>query len=153
MKGRIINVFLPNLNTITFDIELNTVISEIDAFDKTFKLLGNTKDGKSVIRFSVLKSSSDDDAVRDEEYTMPFNVTYAMSVHKAQGLEFDEVKLVVDGNREENLDINTFYTAITRAKKKLNIFWTPETENDFLKSIQTRKDNSEMRFLYNCYLR
>ena len=48
---------------------------------------------------------------------------YAMTVHKAQGSEFDEVLLIL-GNRKhkELLNKQLLYTAITRAKKKLYIY-------------------------------
>jgi exodeoxyribonuclease V alpha subunit len=47
---------------------------------------------------------------------------YAMTVHKAQGSEFDEVLLIL-GNRmhKELLNKQLLYTAITRAKKQLYI--------------------------------
>ena len=55
---------------------------------------------------------------------LPIHETaYAMTVHKAQGSEFDEV-LLIFGNRKHKdlLNKQLFYTAITRAKKKLYIY-------------------------------
>lgn len=55
---------------------------------------------------------------------LPIHETaYAMTVHKAQGSEFDEVLLIL-GNRmhKELLNKQLFYTAVTRAKKKLYIY-------------------------------
>lgn len=37
---------------------------------------------------------------------------------------------------------NIFYTAITRAKEDLKIYWSPETENKILQELK-RKDNNK----------
>lgn len=153
MKGKIRNITIEDMNTIIFDIEVDTIISGFNSYGQTFQLIGNSKSGNSIIRFKVKKDSGDNDLINNKEYIMPFNVTYAMSINKAQGLEFNEVRLIVDGNRDESLNLNTFYTAITRAKKKLNIFWTPETENSFLRKIEDRKKDKNLYFLINCFIK
>ena len=53
---------------------------------------------------------------------------------------------------EERITHNIFYTAITRAKEKLNIYWSPETENYILKQLSLRnskKDASLLKKLYS----
>jgi exodeoxyribonuclease V alpha subunit len=52
---------------------------------------------------------------------------YATTVHKAQGSEFDHIVLVLPETESPILTRELFYTAITRAKRKLTIFTTPET--------------------------
>lgn len=59
---------------------------------------------------------------------VPFQVAYAVSIHKAQGLEYRSVKIVITNETEERITHNIFYTAITRAKENLKIYWSPETE-------------------------
>lgn len=49
-------------------------------------------------------------------------LAYAISVHKAQGSEFDHVFLVLPKNKKALLSKELIYTAITRAKSKLTIF-------------------------------
>ena len=66
---------------------------------------------------------------------MPFQLAYAMSIHKAQGLEFEKVKIVITSDTEEYISKNIFYTAITRAKKKLEIFWDPEVPAKLFKNM------------------
>ena len=78
---------------------------------------------------------------------MPFQVAYAVSIHKAQGLEYNSVKLVITNEVEEMISHNIFYTAITRAKEKLKIYWSPETENKILTSIQTRNIKRDVGLL------
>ena len=52
----------------------------------------------------------------------PWQASYAMTVHKAQGTEFDCVLLVLPPEDSPVLCRELLYTAVTRAKKKLFIF-------------------------------
>ena len=73
---------------IYFEIELNKVINELDAEVYDFELLDNAINGNSVIRFSVSKrkSTDEDDDFYSDSF-VPSQVAYAISIHKAQGLE------------------------------------------------------------------
>jgi ATP-dependent exoDNAse (exonuclease V) alpha subunit len=55
-----------------------------------------------------------------------------------QGLEYKSVKVVITDELDELITHNIFYTAITRSREKLKIYWTPETENKILKSFSKR---------------
>lgn len=59
-----------------------------------------------------------------------------MSIHKAQGLEFDSVKIFITKETDELVTKNIFYTAVTRAKKKLKVYWQPEVANYVLDNIE-----------------
>ena len=81
---------------------------------------------------------------------VPFQVAYAISIHKAQGLEYDSVKIVISDEVDEQITHNVFYTAITRARKKLKIYWTPEVEKKVLERIKPQditKDEVLLRLL------
>ena len=56
---------------------------------------------------------------------MHLDYSYAITVHKAQGSEWDNVVILDDGifgNRKQRKDKGKWrYTAITRAKRKLTI--------------------------------
>lgn len=54
-------------------------------------------------------------------------LNYAVSIHKSQGLEYDSVKIVIPKSNTDKISHGIFYTAITRAKKYLKIFWSAET--------------------------
>lgn len=76
----------------------------------------------------------------DEEYlqmrsVVPFQLAYAVSIHKAQGLEYDSVKVIIPSNNAEKITHGIFYTAITRAKKKLKIYWSSETMHEVIESF------------------
>lgn len=137
-KGRIVGI-RPEDNKIYFEIELDESLNEIDALTYDFKLIGESKEGKSIISFSVNKfRSTDEDDEDDDSTIVPFQIAYAVSIHKAQGLEYDSVKIVITNETEESITQNIFYTAITRAKNKLKIYWSPETEQSVLGRFKSK---------------
>lgn len=82
---------------------------------------------------------------------LPFQVSYAMSIHKAQGLEFDNVKIIITKESDEQINKNIFYTAITRAKKNLKIYWEPEVANEVLDILSENEinDKRDIKILEN----
>ena len=146
-KGRIAGI-RPEDQQIWFDIELDESINEIDAWGYGFELIGESDAGNSIISFSVNKYRSTDEDDDDNDSTVvPFQVAYAVSIHKAQGLEYDSVKIVITNETEERITHNIFYTAITRAKEKLQIYWSPETENAVLERLKVKNSNSDAYLL------
>lgn len=69
---------------------------------------------------------------------------YAVSIHKAQGLEYRSVKVVIPSSNAEKITHGIFYTAITRAKEKLKIYWSSETMQEVVAgfSIDTSRQKS-----------
>lgn len=57
----------------------------------------------------------------------PHETAYAMSVHKAQGSEFDEVLLLLGSRPSPLFTRELVYTAVTRARRRVRIFASPET--------------------------
>jgi len=112
MKGRIAGIEVLE-NQIQFDIELDKAINGMDARYYDFTLLGNSPFGNSVIRFLVNQykgTDEDDDASASD--MVPFQVAYAVSIHKAQGLEYSSVKIVITDEIDDRITHNIFYTAI-----------------------------------------
>ncbi|WP_344203778.1 ATP-binding domain-containing protein, partial [Aeromicrobium alkaliterrae] len=75
--------------------------------------------------------------------TVPFQVAYAVGIHKAQGLEYDSVKVVITSANEDDITHSILYTAITRARRDLQIYWSPETQDAVVGRLHTadvRKD-------------
>lgn len=64
-----------------------------------------------------------------------FSDAYALSVHKSQGSEFDEVLLVLPEEDAPLLTRELLYTAVSRAKKRLRIVGPKEV---FLEAMQRR---------------
>ena len=146
-KGRIVGIRVET-QQIWFDIELEESINEIEARGYDFELIGESETGHSVISFCVNKHrSSDEDDDYNDSTVVPFQIAYAISIHKAQGLEYDSVKIVITNEVEERITHNIFYTAITRAKSKLKIYWSPETEKSVLESLKIKNSNKDANLL------
>lgn len=137
-KGKIVDIQVFE-REIQFDIQLDRPINEFQSAGYDFELINESGNPNSIIRFSVNKYKStdeDDDGTSDD--IVPFQVAYAISIHKAQGLEYKSVKVVITDEFGEQITHNIFYTAITRAREKLKIYWTPETENKILKNFNKK---------------
>ena len=150
MKGEIVNIVVEE-SKIWFEIELEIAINELDASGYSFKLLGLSKSNNSIIGFWVEKYKNTDDDSDSFATLVPFQVAYAISIHKAQGLEYESVKIVVVNEVAELITHNIFYTAITRAKEKLKIYWTPETEYKILKSLKKKESHRDYELLKVLY--
>ncbi|MCH5165516.1 MAG: AAA family ATPase [Clostridiales bacterium] len=128
---------------ITFNIEIPIALNELDILSPDLTLLDCAAKGHSLIRFSVNHFVDDDEKEKNETEIVPFQVAYAISIHKAQGLEYNSVKIVISNQVDELISHNVFYTAITRARKLLKIYWTPETQQtvlDGIKPISNKRD-------------
>ncbi len=159
MKGRILNVSIFSDDDvderIEFDIELDKVINGMDVIAGEFELLEQEIYGESnnsVIRFSVYKNMNTDTDDFDSRTIIPFQVSYAVSIHKSQGLEYDSVKVVITNEIDEMISHNIFYTAVTRAKSQLKIYWSPEVEKKILSTIKPKNKKKEAILLYKVEL-
>lgn len=148
MKGKIIEIEILE-NRIQFDIELDKVINGMDAENYYgLELLEDSINRNSVIRFCVDKyERTDDDEDDSSSVIVPFQVAYAVSIHKAQGLEYNSVKIVITDEVDELITHSIFYTAITRAREKLKIYWSPEVEQRVLGSIKPRDNSKDVALL------
>ncbi|MFO8084062.1 MAG: exodeoxyribonuclease V subunit alpha [Desulfobacterales bacterium] len=65
---------------------------------------------------------------------------YALTVHKCQGSEFDDILLVLPADEQHRLlTRQMIYTAVTRAKKRVIIYGKPSSFNVALKSFIHRE--------------
>lgn len=153
MKGTIVGIKIIDEDTINerirFDIELGKKIEKNEAMFSNLQLLECEDDNKSVVRFYVhkVKSVDEDGDENNSRTIVPFQVAYAVSIHKAQGLEYNSVKIVITDEVEELVTHNVFYTAITRAREKLKIYWTPETEEKVISRIKPRDISRDVEIL------
>ncbi|MDD3420426.1 MAG: ATP-binding domain-containing protein [Candidatus Gastranaerophilales bacterium] len=148
LKGKIVNIELLE-DRIQFDIEIDKVINEFDLWGQNQLELINSEERKnSVVRFSVFKhKTTDEDDDTSFEHVVPFQVAYAVSIHKAQGLEYKSVKIVITNEVDEMITHNIFYTAITRAKENLKIYWSPETEKKVLENLKIKNSHKDISLL------
>lgn len=136
-------------NNIYFDIEIDKAINELDAEWCDFQLVWiNPESNNSIISFVVNKywdTDEDDESSRDT--VVPFQIAYAVSIHKAQWLEYDSVKIVITDEVDEMITHNILYTAITRTKDVLKIYWTPETEKKVLENMSIKDSRKDYHLL------
>lgn len=145
LKGRIKGI-KKHREEIEFDIEIEKSINALDIEDCDLEIIGTSDSGFTTIKFSVDKYRNTDEDDLSASSIIPFQVAYAVSIHKAQGLEYDSVKIIITNEIDEMVTHNIFYTAVTRAKEKLKLFWTPESEKKVLSQIE-KKDNKKDAYL------
>jgi energy-coupling factor transporter ATP-binding protein EcfA2 len=148
LKGKILRIE-PTDRYIQFDIEIEKVLNETDVMFYNLELLDSEDEYKSIIRFQVNKFKSTDEDDNSSDDVVPFQVAYAVSIHKAQGLEYNSVKVVISNEVEERITHSIFYTAITRAKEKLKIYWSPETQKYVLENMKRRDNRRDVGLLRN----
>lgn len=145
-KGIIRNIQLTSTE-IWFTVELDFPINVIESSQSDFEIIGTSDRGNSIIKFFVDILSD----IESDEYNgkaiMPFQISYAISIHKAQGLEYDSVKIVITDEVEEKITHDIFYTAVTRTKKNLKIYWSPETEKKILSRFVKKNLGKDLNFL------
>ena len=127
LKGIIVDIEKTD-DQIAFIIDVETIITEQQCKSDQIEYI-DTLDEKTRIKLIVY--AFDEDEIDDEEDAkktiIPFQLAYAVSIHKAQGLEYDSVKVVIPSVNTEKITKGVFYTAITRTKRKLTIYWSSET--------------------------
>ena len=137
MKGRILSI-QDSTESVYFTVEIDALLDELEVLCcYGLDYIGNDG-GKTQVGFNInrTKPYSSDEERTTMEHIVPFQIAYAVSIHKAQGLEYDSVKIVIADETEDQITHNIFYTAITRAKQHLTIYWSPEVCNRILARIR-----------------
>lgn len=141
LKGWIVAIdATPGL--VRFDVELDRPLTELDVSGGDLEWIGD-----STVRFTVHDIDISDDDSDALHTTVPFQVAYAVSIHKAQGLEYDSVKVVITHANENDITQNIFYTAITRVRRDLRIYWAPETQQAVLGSLERPSNRKDVALL------
>lgn len=137
LKGRIVALQdYQNLVYFIVDVELELSKDEVamcEGLDFIEQRGSLTRVGFIVNRMPPYSS---DEESTSNEHILPMQVAYAISIHKSQGLEYDSVKIVIADETEERITHNIFYTAVTRARSELTIYWSPEVCNRILNRIR-----------------
>ena len=140
LKGKIVRIQKDD-SQIFFTVDVPILLTEADCSRDGIELIDNSENS-SIIKFSVFKYDEERE-YSDDEYRMksviPFQLAYAVSIHKSQGLEYDSVKVVIPSVNSEKITHGIFYTAITRAKKRLKIYWSSETMEEIVASFSGEK--------------
>lgn len=145
LKGRIIKIE-KNENSITFFIEVKIILTGSDVSDTNLVIV-EVLDESTIVMFTVYENDGGTTEEEREESKIcsivPFQVAYAVSIHKAQGLEYDEVKVVIPHDNCESISHGIFYTAITRARKRLTLYWSADTMHDIVNSFYKEENTGK----------
>lgn len=129
-------------NKIEFTVDVQITLTEKDCQNDGIEFV-DVIDDVTRIRFEVL-AYEEEMAEEDRPKTIvPFQLAYAVSIHKAQGLEYKSVKVVIPSSNAEKISHGIFYTAITRAKEKLKIFWCSETMQEVVGGFSVDKSKQK----------
>lgn len=149
LKGMIRKVEIQSDDTILFDVELlDKQLSGVDVDGYELELVDDYQDtSNSVVRFWVNKYRSTDEDIDDNSAIVPFQISYCISIHRAQGLEYNSVKVIINKEIDEQVTHNILYTAITRTKNHLKIYWSPETSQYILENMKIKQNNKDKVFI------
>jgi len=150
MKGRILKVDISG-EKIHFDVEVDKEISVFDASNYDFELIETGPHKKSIIRFHVERPNEEDGDENLKSTIVPFQIAYAISIHKAQGIEYDSIKVIITDEIEELITHNIFYTAITRAKENLTIYWSDFAKTNILRNMKVKDNQKDADVLKRMY--
>jgi hypothetical protein len=141
LKGRIVAIEQFE-DRVQFDVALDRAVTEFDVDGVELQWVAD-----GTVRFSVYDYDISDDDDDSTTTVVPFQVAYAVSIHKAQGLEYDSVKVVITDANEDAITHNIFYTAVTRARESLRVFWTPETQHAVLRGLKRDVNTKDVALL------
>lgn len=130
---------------VAFTIEVEEKIDTYYAKYEGVEIINEYDNGHSLIKITIEKfDDSDEDEGVYNNNVVPFNVSYAISIHKAQGLEYNSVKIIISNDVQDLITKDIFYTAITRAKEKLHIFWSSESQDYIIKNLNNKDINLDV---------
>ena len=117
------------IGTGVFNGEIGTII-EIDEKDR------------------IIKIQFDDEKVAWYDYGELDQIehSYAITIHKAQGSEFDVVIMLAPQSAPMLLTRNLLYTGITRAKKLLIIIGSERVVNYMIQNVDSKKRNTGLEY-------
>lgn len=147
LKGRLVEIKANSRDEMMFTVAVPIDATKYSAWRYDGLELLSSHGGETFLRFSVKKAKDRDGEDIGEDGIVPFQVAYAVSVHKAQGLEYSSVKLIITKDVEERITHSVFYTAITRARERLHIYWSPESQNKILSSFAISNNNKDAYLL------
>lgn len=143
LKGTIVEI-QGDASSIIFTIDIPIILTALDVRDTDLEIVSYNKDFTR-IRFWVYEY---DDSYSGEDFEerriraiVPFQLAYAVSIHKAQGLEYNSIKVVIPNSSSERITHGIFYTAITRTKGKLKIFWSSDTMHQVIEGFKEKTES------------
>ena len=133
LKGRIVGI-VKDAESVTFTIDIEVILTEMDCQGQDFELV-DVFDNSSRISLTVYAYDDNTSDLEDSSRMnsiVPFQLAYAVSI-----------KVIIPQSNSEKITHGIFYTAITRAKKKLKIYWSAETMKEIVSGFATNESNGK----------
>lgn len=127
---------------IRFEIDLDRDVTELSVYGTELEWVR-----ESVVAFDVFELTNSDEDDESLNTSIPFQVAYAVSIHRAQGLEYDSVKVVITDANEDDISHSILYTALTRARENLQVFWTPEAQQSVIAKLERKSNTKDVKLL------
>lgn len=112
-----------------------------DLYNGDIGICANVEGENRIVFPAMLSAAPELDIARSfEPSLLPIhNLAFAITVHKSQGSEFDNVYFFISNKESDMLNRELIYTAITRAKKKLTVIGNIELFIQSLGKNSSRK--------------
>ena len=150
LKGRLSNLELVDDDLLHVEVVVDMPLNSFEVMTAPgLQYIESYPDGSTRIAFDITQDDETDDGDAPKTSVVPFQIAYAVSIHKAQGLEYDSVKIVVTKDVESRVTHSIFYTAITRAKNHLTVFWSPETQKTVIERFVKPDNRKDARLIAN----
>lgn len=141
LKGTITDIQTQS-GRVRFEINLDRDITELSVMGTELEWVRD-----SVVALDVYQLLSSDEDDESSNTYVPFQVAYAVSIHKAQGLEYESVKVVITDSNEDDISHSILYTALTRARENLLVYWTPETQQAVISKLEHKVNIKDAQLL------
>ena len=145
LKGKIVDID-DQITSVKFTIEVNIGLNEDEVYSCDGLEYISSDKNRTILSFYVdrHKPYYFDNEPENKKHVLPFQVAYAVSIHKSQGLEYNSVKIVISNESENKITHDIFYTAITRARNHLKIYWPYTVANKILSTIKPKANNDSI---------
>lgn len=151
LKGEIVGIQQVG-QFIYFTLKVDTALSAEGLTYSPIKYISpGPEPGTTIVEICIGPEADTEADITGSQGLVPFQIAYAISIHKAQGLEYRSVKVVITHDVEDHITHNIFYTAITRTRDKLKIYWTPETEKKVLENLSFQFNKRDYTILKSRY--
>lgn len=128
-----------------FEIDIDISLSPLDIRNNEIEIISC---GNECTRIAIivedknLGTTDEERELSKMRSVVPFQLAYAVSIHKAQGLEYNSIKIIIPNSNSKSITHGVFYTAITRAKKKLKIYWSADTMKEVIANFSRDKEHN-----------
>lgn len=128
-----------------FEIDIDISLSPLDIRNNEIEIISCSNECTRIaiiVEDKNLGTTDEERELSKMRSVVPFQLAYAVSIHKAQGLEYNSIKIIIPNSNSKSITHGVFYTAITRAKEKLKIYWSADTMKEVIANFSRDKEHN-----------